>query len=136
MTFYRSWISMLMIPDIELHLPNKCSVLVLEPLQLRHSVIFIQTCLLSCHASSYCLSFKIYIYKLVTPLDVVKIRLQAQQKIMPPNRCFIYCNGLMDHCIICVNSNGKSSSTKSREQWYRRPGQFTGTLVLVFLHVL
>ncbi|XP_046450968.1 solute carrier family 25 member 40-like [Daphnia pulex] len=66
---------------------------------------------------------------LVTPLDVVKIRLQAQQKPMLPNRCFIYCNGLMDHCIICVNGQGKQlNASIAKEQWYRRPGQFTGTL--------
>lgn len=79
-------------------------------------------------------SIFIYHLPIVTPLDVVKIRLQAQQKSMPPNRCFIYCNGLMDHCIICVN--GKSHSSKSKEQWYRRPGQFTGTLVNVHLDIV
>lgn len=74
---------------------------------------------------------------LVTPLDVVKIRLQAQQKTIPPNRCFIYCNGLMDHCIICVNGQGKPLNTSiSKEQWYRRPGQFTGTLVCQVFDVL
>ncbi|XP_045030539.1 solute carrier family 25 member 40 isoform X2 [Daphnia magna] len=66
---------------------------------------------------------------LVTPLDVVKIRLQAQHRTVTPNRCFIYCNGLMDHCIVCVNGQSKAlNSSISREQWYRRPGQFTGTL--------
>jgi len=57
---------------------------------------------------------------MVTPLDVVKIRLQAQQNTMPSQRCFIYCNGLMDHCIIRVNCQVK-------EQWYKRPGHFSGT---------
>jgi solute carrier family 25 protein 39/40 len=75
-------------------------------------------------------TFSPFIQILVTPLDVVKIRLQAQQKPMLPNRCFIYCNGLMDHCIICVNGQGKQlNASIAKEQWYRRPGQFTGTLV-------
>lgn len=55
---------------------------------------------------------------LVTPLDVVKIRLQSQTA--PVNKCFLYCNGLMDHICVCLNGNGK-------DKWYRRPGQFTGT---------
>lgn len=36
----------------------------------------------------------------VTPLDVVKTRLQAQQAKMA-NKCFLYCNGLMDHLCPC-----------------------------------
>lgn len=46
---------------------------------------------------------------LVTPLDVVKIRLQAQQKEFMKNKCFLFCNGLMDHVCICngIKSNGK-----------------------------
>ncbi|KAJ8937790.1 hypothetical protein NQ318_012270 [Aromia moschata] len=38
---------------------------------------------------------------LVTPLDVVKIRLQAQQKALKQRKCFLYCNGLMDHICSC-----------------------------------
>ncbi|XP_039262884.2 mitochondrial glutathione transporter SLC25A40-like [Styela clava] len=56
---------------------------------------------------------------LVTPLDVVKIRLQSQTAANV-NKCFLYCNGLMDHLCVCMNGNGK-------EKWYRRPGQFSGT---------
>lgn len=37
----------------------------------------------------------------VTPLDVVKTRLQAQQKNFLANRCYLYCNGLMDHLCPC-----------------------------------
>lgn len=37
----------------------------------------------------------------VTPLDVIKIRLQTQQKAMLSNKCYIYCNGLMDHLCPC-----------------------------------
>ncbi|XP_055390015.1 probable mitochondrial glutathione transporter SLC25A40 [Condylostylus longicornis] len=37
----------------------------------------------------------------MTPLDVVKTRIQAQQKLMLSNKCFLYCNGLMDHLCPC-----------------------------------
>ncbi|XP_073703541.1 mitochondrial glutathione transporter SLC25A40 [Garra rufa] len=57
---------------------------------------------------------------LVTPLDVVKIRLQAQKNPFPKGKCFVYCNGLMDHICICENGNSKA--------WYKTPGRFTGTL--------
>ncbi|KAJ1528026.1 hypothetical protein ONE63_007947 [Megalurothrips usitatus] len=59
---------------------------------------------------------------LVTPLDVVKIRLQAQQKALLSNKCFLYCNGLMDHLCPCVASPGGQTN------WYHRNGQFTGTI--------
>ncbi|KAE8596131.1 hypothetical protein XENTR_v10015980 [Xenopus tropicalis] len=55
----------------------------------------------------------------VTPLDVVKIRLQAQSKPFIKGKCFVYCNGLMDHLCLCTNGNGKA--------WYRAPGHFRGT---------
>ncbi|XP_036394779.1 solute carrier family 25 member 40 [Megalops cyprinoides] len=57
---------------------------------------------------------------LVTPLDVVKIRLQAQESPFPKGKCFVYCNGLMDHICVCENGNSKA--------WYRAPGHFSGTL--------
>ncbi|KAM7387409.1 hypothetical protein PAMA_009839 [Pampus argenteus] len=74
----------------------------------------------------------------VTPLDVVKIRLQAQQTpfhqavasesaawggVIRPSKwkCFLYCNGLMDHIYVCQN---RSSCTS----WYKTPTHFTGTL--------
>ncbi|XP_058807145.1 probable mitochondrial glutathione transporter SLC25A40 [Phymastichus coffea] len=60
----------------------------------------------------------------VTPLDVVKIRLQAQQKAMLSNKCFLYCNGLMDH--ICCCANGKSGM--SQAAWIKANGHFNGTL--------
>ncbi|XP_058504424.1 probable mitochondrial glutathione transporter SLC25A40 [Solea solea] len=56
----------------------------------------------------------------VTPLDVVKIRLQAQKNPFPKGKCFVYCNGLMDHICVCVNGNTKA--------WYKAPGHFSGTL--------
>ncbi|XP_012268408.2 probable mitochondrial glutathione transporter SLC25A40 isoform X2 [Athalia rosae] len=57
---------------------------------------------------------------IVTPLDVVKIRLQTQQKAMSSNKCFLYCNGLMDHLCPCLD--GKSPP------WMQANGKFTGTL--------
>ncbi|CAG7836079.1 unnamed protein product [Allacma fusca] len=57
---------------------------------------------------------------MVTPLDVVKIRLQSQQKAMLSNKCFLYCNGLMDHICHCVN--GKVNV------WVKRPSQFSSTI--------
>ncbi|XP_068910946.1 solute carrier family 25 protein Shawn-like isoform X3 [Tenebrio molitor] len=57
---------------------------------------------------------------LVTPLDVVKIRLQAQQRITD-QRCFLYCNGLMDHICGCGPGNGQ-------KHWFQRPGRFNGTI--------
>uniref|UniRef100_A0A8C3XH81 Mitochondrial glutathione transporter SLC25A39 n=1 Tax=Cyanoderma ruficeps TaxID=181631 RepID=A0A8C3XH81_9PASS len=57
----------------------------------------------------------------VTPLDVVKIRLQAQRTPFSKGKCFLYCNGLMDHLYVCQNGNGCSA-------WYKAPGHFTGTL--------
>ncbi|KAK7789139.1 hypothetical protein R5R35_002081 [Gryllus longicercus] len=38
---------------------------------------------------------------IVTPLDVVKVRLQTQQKTLLSNKCYLYCNGLMDHLCPC-----------------------------------
>ncbi|XP_035036016.1 probable mitochondrial glutathione transporter SLC25A39 isoform X1 [Hippoglossus stenolepis] len=74
----------------------------------------------------------------VTPLDVVKIRLQAQQApfrqalacesapwggVIRPSKwkCFLYCNGLMDHIYVCQNRTSCSS-------WYKAPTHFSGTL--------
>ncbi|XP_057689936.1 probable mitochondrial glutathione transporter SLC25A40 isoform X2 [Corythoichthys intestinalis] len=56
--------------------------------------------------------------KRVTPLDVVKIRLQAQKSPFPKGKCFVYCNGLMDHLCVCMNGN---------KAWYKAPGHFNGT---------
>ncbi|CAG5136352.1 unnamed protein product [Candidula unifasciata] len=60
---------------------------------------------------------------LMTPFDVVKIRLQSQSKpsAFTKGHCFLYCNGLMDHLCPCVSGMTPSS------QWYYRPGHFNGT---------
>ncbi|XP_074048984.1 mitochondrial glutathione transporter SLC25A40 isoform X2 [Macrotis lagotis] len=57
---------------------------------------------------------------MVTPLDVVKIRLQVQNNPYPKRRCFLYCNGLMDHLYFCDEGSHKA--------WYKKPGRFSGTL--------
>uniref|UniRef100_A0A3B5MZY4 Solute carrier family 25 member 40 n=1 Tax=Xiphophorus couchianus TaxID=32473 RepID=A0A3B5MZY4_9TELE len=54
---------------------------------------------------------------LVTPLDVVKTRLQAQNNPLGKGKYFVYCNGLMDHICVCENGRG----------WYKAAGQFKGT---------
>ncbi|XP_026780572.2 probable mitochondrial glutathione transporter SLC25A40 isoform X3 [Pangasianodon hypophthalmus] len=56
----------------------------------------------------------------VTPLDVIKIRLQAQRSPLYKGKCFVYCNGLMDHICVCENGNVKA--------WYKPQGHFNGTL--------
>lgn len=63
----------------------------------------------------------------VTPLDVVKIRLQAQKSPLQRGQCFLYCNGLMDHVCWCRNGNGNNNKPV---HWYKRglPQPFTGTL--------
>ncbi|XP_075578922.1 mitochondrial glutathione transporter SLC25A39 isoform X6 [Pelecanus crispus] len=58
----------------------------------------------------------------MTPLDVVKIRLQAQRTPFSKGKCFLYCNGLMDHLYVCQNGNSCTA-------WYKAPTRFTGTLV-------
>ncbi|XP_045434434.1 solute carrier family 25 member 40 isoform X4 [Pipistrellus kuhlii] len=75
---------------------------------------------------------------MVTPLDVVKIRLQAQNNQFSKDtnavslskshylyfflkgECFVYNNGLMDHVCICEEEGSKA--------WYKKPGYFRGTL--------
>ncbi|VDN53773.1 unnamed protein product [Dracunculus medinensis] len=60
---------------------------------------------------------------LMTPFDVVKIRLQQQAHPFVKGSCFLYSNGLMDHlCTACVNSVAKESC-----EWFQRPSNFTGT---------
>eukprot|EP00075_Anas_platyrhynchos_P019489 XP_027308742.1 solute carrier family 25 member 40 [Anas platyrhynchos] len=56
----------------------------------------------------------------VTPLDVVKTRLQAQSNPFPKGKCFVYSSGLMDHMCVCESGNSKG--------WYKKNGHFKGTL--------
>ncbi|XP_052803428.1 probable mitochondrial glutathione transporter SLC25A40 [Mya arenaria] len=73
----------------------------------------------------------------VTPLDVVKIRLQAQHRpqAFTKGHCYQYCNGLMDHTCVCLNGDqgtGKLPMEELRkhlkQNWYKRPGNFNGTM--------
>ncbi|SPP89342.1 blast:Solute carrier family 25 member 40 [Drosophila guanche] len=57
----------------------------------------------------------------MTPLDVIKTRLQAQQSALLSNKCFLYCNGLMDH--ICPCGPGTPNPTLSKTA-----PQFSGTI--------
>ncbi|NWR28877.1 S2540 protein, partial [Tachuris rubrigastra] len=57
---------------------------------------------------------------LVSPLDVIKTRLQAQSNPFPKGKCFVYSSGLMDHICVCENGDSKA--------WYKKPGSFKGTL--------
>ncbi|UYV81261.1 SLC25A40, partial [Cordylochernes scorpioides] len=53
----------------------------------------------------------------MTPLDVVKVRLQAQQKEMVHSKCFTYCNTVVEDFCCCVNGvirNGTGSFETSR----------------------
>ncbi|NXA71850.1 S2540 protein, partial [Thryothorus ludovicianus] len=67
----------------------------------------------------------------VTPLDVVKTRLQAQSSPFHKaltiflytillGKCFVCSNGLMDHVYACENGDSKT--------WCKKPGPFKGTL--------
>ncbi|NWW39239.1 S2540 protein, partial [Panurus biarmicus] len=67
----------------------------------------------------------------VTPLDVIKTRLQAQSNPFHKaltiflytillGKCFVYSSGLMDHVNVCENGDSKA--------WYKKPGHFKGTL--------
>ncbi len=59
---------------------------------------------------------------LMTPLDVVKIRLQSQTHMRHKGDCFVYRNGLMDHLCTCFNDENS---------WYNRKipgGRYTGTM--------
>ncbi|XP_015791224.1 solute carrier family 25 member 40 [Tetranychus urticae] len=68
---------------------------------------------------------------IVTPLDVVKIRIQAREKEFIRNKCFLYCNGLMDHICTCNGGNDPASmkmTHSERVKWFNRGAPFTGTL--------
>ena len=58
----------------------------------------------------------------MTPLDVIKIRLQAQTRQLHKGDCFVFQNGLMDHVCTCFNGN---------QSWYNRKipgGRYTGSI--------
>ncbi|XP_063006890.1 probable mitochondrial glutathione transporter SLC25A40 isoform X1 [Melospiza melodia melodia] len=56
----------------------------------------------------------------VTPLDVIKTRLQAQRNPFHDGKCLVNSSGHMDHVYVCKNEDSKA--------WYKKPGHFKGTL--------
>ncbi|ALC49551.1 Shawn, partial [Drosophila busckii] len=65
----------------------------------------------------------------MTPLDVIKTRLQAQQSALLSNKCFLYCNGLMDHICPC----GPNTPVPRASNAFHKPApvsatHFTGTI--------
>jgi len=67
----------------------------------------------------------------MTPLDVVKIRLQSQERLYA-KKCFLYSNGLMDH--LCPRTNGDPPQRQIHTiqqicdcKWYNRPKYFNST---------
>ncbi|XP_050421534.1 probable mitochondrial glutathione transporter SLC25A40 isoform X2 [Adelges cooleyi] len=67
---------------------------------------------------------------LVTPLDVIKVRLQAQTRITAKKKCFFYSNGLMDHICPCdiLKKSPNNGPYYRNVQWYDRPSHFNGTI--------
>jgi len=68
----------------------------------------------------------------MTPLDVVKIRLQAQDRLMA-KKCFLYNNGIMDQLCFKTNGDPPPKALHTAEEicnckWYNRPKYFNGTL--------
>ncbi|KAH8238377.1 hypothetical protein KR032_005230 [Drosophila birchii] len=57
----------------------------------------------------------------VTPLDVIKTRLQAQHQAMLSKKCFLYCNGLMDHICPCGPDTPSPAASKAAPR-------FSGTI--------
>ncbi|XP_076054242.1 mitochondrial glutathione transporter SLC25A40-like isoform X2 [Oratosquilla oratoria] len=62
----------------------------------------------------------------MTPFDVVKVRLQTQQRAIMNSRCFLYSTGIMDHICKCTT---EICTDTSHGPWYNRPvpKHFTGT---------
>lgn len=66
----------------------------------------------------------------VTPFDVVKVRLQTQQRAQLSRSCYLYCNGLMDHICKCAEAVGINSE---HSHMYGRTVQLNGTVVSIAL---
>ncbi|XP_004374355.1 probable mitochondrial glutathione transporter SLC25A39 isoform X6 [Trichechus manatus latirostris] len=57
----------------------------------------------------------------MTPLDVVKVRLQSQRPSVASGKCLLYCNGVLEPLYLCPN--GVRCAT-----WFQDPTRFTGTM--------
>uniref|UniRef100_A0A8D2KSY7 Mitochondrial glutathione transporter SLC25A40 n=1 Tax=Varanus komodoensis TaxID=61221 RepID=A0A8D2KSY7_VARKO len=60
------------------------------------------------------------LFSLVTPLDVIKVRLQAQNNPSLRGKPFLDSDGLTDHVYLYENGSGKT--------WNRTSGRFTGMM--------
>lgn len=61
----------------------------------------------------------------VTPFDVVKVRLQAQQKEFMRNKCYAYCDAIVED--ICYYGNGNLMCINREYNEVLRANRFTGT---------
>jgi len=59
--------------------------------------------------------------------EVLQIRFTLLYFFVFLGKCFLYCNGLMDHVYVCQNMSSCSS-------WYKTPTHFSGTVVTIYLH--
>ncbi|XP_073745205.1 mitochondrial glutathione transporter SLC25A39 isoform X3 [Callorhinus ursinus] len=65
----------------------------------------------------------------MTPLDVVKVRLQSQRpwaagvpsSLQPTGKCLLYCSGVLEPLYLCPNSARCAT-------WFQDPPRFTGTV--------
>jgi len=57
---------------------------------------------------------------LVTPLDVLKVRLQSQQKALLSSKCYVYCNGVVGNLCHGVDCH--------LNLWVKRQGHFSSTM--------
>jgi len=67
----------------------------------------------------------------MTPLNVVKIRLQSQERLYS-KKCFLYSNGLMDHIYPRTNGDPPVKALHTQQEicdckWFNRPKYFSGT---------
>ncbi|GMT20867.1 hypothetical protein PFISCL1PPCAC_12164 [Pristionchus fissidentatus] len=98
---------------------SSSSTAMTSPSSSSESLLTTQQRMLSAGTGAICTAL------LMTPLDVVKIRLQNQAHPVNTGECFIYSNGLMDHVCRACDTPAKK---KIPCEWYERPGNFTGTL--------